>query len=155
MPSDGASKGSLAGEVAIVTGGSRGIGRAIVELFAAQGAAVVFCGRDEEIGRTVQDELGEWPVAFQAADVASERDLEGLVALCRERFGSPSVLINNAGVNANFDATEMSEQEWDRFFAIDLKAAWLAAKHVLPHMKQARRGSIVNPMPRRSRGWSA
>jgi NAD(P)-dependent dehydrogenase (short-subunit alcohol dehydrogenase family) len=53
-------------------------------------------------------------------------------------------LVNNAGVNANFDATEMTVGEWDRFFATDLKAAWLCAKHVLPYMKEARRGSIVN-----------
>lgn len=136
---------SLAGEVAIVTGGSRGIGRAIVELFAREGAAVVFCGRDEDTGRAVEAELGaQLPVAFQLADVASERDLIGLVEMCCERFAAPSLLINNAGVNANFDATEMTEQEWDRFFAIDLKAAWLASKHVLPHMKRAGRGSIVN-----------
>jgi NAD(P)-dependent dehydrogenase (short-subunit alcohol dehydrogenase family) len=136
---------SLAGEVAIVTGGSRGIGRAIVELFAREGAAVVFCGRDEETGRAVEEELGaQLPVAFQLADVASEQDLSSLVEMCCDRFDPPSLLINNAGVNANFDATEMTEQEWDRFFAIDLKAAWLAAKHVLPHMKRAGRGSIVN-----------
>ncbi len=136
---------SLAGEVAIVTGGSRGIGRAIVELFAREGAAVVFCGRDEDTGRAVEQELAtELPVAFQLADVASEQDLSSLVQMCCERFDPPTLLINNAGVNANFDATEMTEQEWDRFFAIDLKAAWLAAKHVLPHMKRAGRGSIVN-----------
>lgn len=131
--------------MAIVTGGSRGIGRAIVELFAREGAAVVFCGRDEDTGRAVEQELAtELPVAFQLADVASEQDLSSLVQMCCERFDPPTLLINNAGVNANFDATEMTEQEWDRFFAIDLKAAWLAAKHVLPHMKRAGRGSIVN-----------
>ena len=53
-------------------------------------------------------------------------------------------LINNAGVNANYDAVRMTEDEWDRFFGIDLKAAWLGAKHVLPHMRAAGRGSIVN-----------
>src|ERR671935_93750 len=136
---------SLAGEVAIVTGGSRGIGRAIVALFAQHGASVTFCGRDEAVGRAAAWELGEeGRVAFQRADVASESDVEALVATCAERFGTPSILVNNAGVNANSDAVAMTEDEWDRFFAIDLKAAWLAAKHVLPHMQRARRGSIVN-----------
>jgi len=135
----------LAGEVAIVTGGSRGIGRAVVELFLAEGASVAFCGRDEEAGRATEAELGPRErIAFRVADVARETDIEGLVELCVERFGAPTVLVNNAGVNANFDAVEMSDDEWDRFFAVDLKAAWLASKHVLPHMLRAGRGSIVN-----------
>lgn len=136
---------SLAGEVAIVTGGSRGIGRATVELFVAEGASVAFCGRDEALGRCVARELGDdRRVAFRAADVSLEPDVAGLVDLCVRRFGPPTVLVNNAGVNANYDAVEMTEQEWDRFFDIDLKAAWLATKHVLPHMKRAGRGAIVN-----------
>jgi NAD(P)-dependent dehydrogenase (short-subunit alcohol dehydrogenase family) len=141
---DGAGR-SLAGEVAIVTGGSRGIGRAIVELFAQHGASVAFCGRDEDVGREALSELGEHgEVEFQRADVASERDVAALTAACVDRFGPTTILVNNAGVNANYDAVEMTEDEWDAFFAIDLKAAWLAAKHVLPHMKRAGRGSIVN-----------
>jgi NAD(P)-dependent dehydrogenase (short-subunit alcohol dehydrogenase family) len=135
---------SLAGEVAVVTGGSRGIGRAIVELLAREGAAVAFCGRDADAGAAVERELEGLPVAFHAADVASEPDVAALVARCDERFGPPSILVSNAGVNANFDAIEMTEQEWDRFFGVDLKAAWLAAKHVLPHMRRAGRGAIVN-----------
>lgn len=135
---------TLAGEVAIVTGGSRGIGRATVELLARHGARVVFCGRDEAAGRAAERELSELAVAFVVADVASGADLAALVATCAQRFGTPSILVNNAGVNANFDAVEMTEEQWDCFFAIDLKAAWLAAKHVLPHMRAAGRGAIVN-----------
>ena len=134
---------SLAGEVAIVTGGSRGIGRAVVELFLAEGAAVAFCGRDEAVGREAEARLGG-AASFHAADVSSEADVAAFVAAARERHGPPTVLINNAGVNANFDAVTMTEDDWDRFFGIDLKAAWLAAKHVLPHMVEAGRGSIVN-----------
>ena len=136
---------TLAGEVAIVTGGSRGIGRAIVELLARHGAATVFCGRDEAAGRAAEAELAPTlPVVFQVADVASETDLKALVALAQERFGPPSILVNNAGVNANFDAAEMTEEQWDRFFGVDLKSAWLGAKQVLPGMRAAGRGSIVN-----------
>jgi NAD(P)-dependent dehydrogenase (short-subunit alcohol dehydrogenase family) len=136
---------SLAGEIAIVTGGSRGIGKAIVQVFARHGASVAFCGRDELVGRQALSELSEHgDVLFRTADVASESDVAALTTACVDRFGPPTILVNNAGINANYDAVEMTEDEWDRFFAIDLKAAWLAAKHVLPHMKRAGRGSIVN-----------
>ena len=105
----------------------------------------MFCGRDEVVGRQTAGELEEHgDVVFQPADVASERDVATLVRTCVDHFGPPTILVNNAGVNANYDAVEMAEDEWDRFFAIDLKAAWLAAKHVLPHMKRAGRGSILN-----------
>jgi NAD(P)-dependent dehydrogenase (short-subunit alcohol dehydrogenase family) len=138
-------RATLAGEVAIVTGGSRGIGRAIVELFAEHGASVAFCGRGAAAGGDAIRELRAADrVAFQRADVASEPDVAAVVEMCAARFGPPTILVNNAGVNANYDAVAMTEEEWDRFFAVDLKAAWLAAKHVLPHMKRAGRGSIVN-----------
>ena len=63
---------------------------------------------------------------------------------CVARHGTLDVLVNNAGVNAYFDATEMTEAEWDRVFGVDLKGAWLCAKHALRPMKRAGRGSIVN-----------
>jgi NAD(P)-dependent dehydrogenase (short-subunit alcohol dehydrogenase family) len=135
---------SLDGRVAIVTGGSRGIGRAIVRLFVEHGASVAFCGRDEAAGRAAEAELGGERAAFSRADVSSEADVTAFVASCAERFGPPTILVNNAGVNANFDATEMTEAEWDKFFGVDLKAAWLGAKHVLPHMRSTGGGSIVN-----------
>lgn len=134
----------FAGQVAIVTGGSRGIGRAVVDLFLAEGAAVAFCGRDAEAGREALAALRPGARAlFRVADVAREADVEALVEACAAELGAPSVLISNAGVNANFDAEVMTEDEWDRFFGIDLKASWLAAKHVLPHMRRAGRGAIV------------
>jgi NAD(P)-dependent dehydrogenase (short-subunit alcohol dehydrogenase family) len=134
---------SLLGEVAIVTGGSRGIGRAIVELFVAQGASVAFCGREEQVGRELESTLGD-RAFFSPCDVGDESQVQRFVSECVTRLGHASVLVNNAGVNANYEATEMTEDEWDRFFAIDLKAAWLCAKHTLPRMKDVRQGSIVN-----------
>ena len=138
--------GRFAGAVAIVTGGSRGIGLATVERLADEGAAVLFCGRDAAHGRAVEEQLAERfdAVAFLPADVGVEADVEALVTACAERLGAPTVLVNNAGVNANFDATTMTEAEWDAFFAIDLKASWLTAKHVIPHMRAAGGGAIVN-----------
>lgn len=134
---------ALTGEVAIVTGGSRGIGLAVVERLAADGAAVVFCGRDAVAGRTAESTL-VGAAAFVAADVGDEADVAALVHACRDLAGPPTILVNNAGVNANFDATAMTEADWDRFFAIDLKSSWLTAKHAIPHMRAAGGGAIVN-----------
>jgi NAD(P)-dependent dehydrogenase (short-subunit alcohol dehydrogenase family) len=134
---------TLTGEVAIVTGGSRGIGRAVVERLAADGAAVVFCGRDADAGRAAEAELGG-TARFVACDVAVGADVERLVATCTEIAGPPTILVNNAGVNANFAATEMTEAQWDAFFATDLKSSFLTAKHAIPSMRAAGHGAIVN-----------
>ncbi len=129
--------------VALVTGGSRGIGLATVRRLLAGGHRVAFCGRDAEAGRAAEAELGP-DARFVQADVGDERAVRALVQDCAERLGTPTVLVNNAGVNATYDATAMTEARWDAFFAVDLKAAWLTAKHVLPHMLAAERGAIVN-----------
>jgi NAD(P)-dependent dehydrogenase (short-subunit alcohol dehydrogenase family) len=75
--------------------------------------------------------------------VADAAQVDALVEHCARAYGPPSVLVANAGVNATFDAVELTEAQWDRFFAIDLKAAWLCAKAVLPHMLAAGGGAIV------------
>ena len=127
----------LDGKVAIVTGGARGIGRAIVEKFSAEGARVAYF--DLQPG-----DLAHQRVTFVRADVTREADVAAAVRSVAEAHGAIDVLVNNAGVNAYADAVAMTEAEWDAVFAVDLKGAWLCAKHVLPAMKAARRGSIVN-----------
>jgi NAD(P)-dependent dehydrogenase (short-subunit alcohol dehydrogenase family) len=134
----------LAGKVALITGGARGIGRAIVEKFAAEGASVAFVDVDDELGCRAAQALANSGVEFRHADVTVESDVERTVAALVSSRGTIDVLVNNAGINAYFDATEMTEDEWDRVFAVDLKGAWLCAKHVLRAMKRAGRGSIVN-----------
>jgi NAD(P)-dependent dehydrogenase (short-subunit alcohol dehydrogenase family) len=139
-------RGSLAGEVAIVTGGSYGIGRAVVELFAAEGADVVFCARGKADGLELERALTEagGRVSFCSGDVASERDVVAVVETCRERFGAATVLINNAGWTVNMDPVAMSVEDWEEVMAVDLRSAWLFAKHVLPGMQSVGRGAIVN-----------
>ena len=136
----------LTGKIALVTGGARGIGRAIVEKFVGEGAVVVFVDRDETPGREAAQELAAAGVAaaFVRADVTVEDDVRRAITGVVERHGTDDVLVNNAGVNAYFDAAAMTEAEWDQVFAVDLKGAWLCAKHALPAMIAARRGSIVN-----------
>jgi NAD(P)-dependent dehydrogenase (short-subunit alcohol dehydrogenase family) len=132
--------------VALVTGGSRGIGLAIVRTLGQLGVQVVFCGRDTAVGREAEVRLQKegLDVMFEQCDVGVEADVVRLVAACAGRYGQPGILVNNAGVNATFVATEMREDEWDRFFATDLKAAWLTAKHVIPGMRAMGQGSIIN-----------
>jgi NAD(P)-dependent dehydrogenase (short-subunit alcohol dehydrogenase family) len=138
--------GRLAGKVALVTGGARGIGRAIVEKFAAEGAAVTSLDVDEAAGGAAARELSAagHGVYFRRADITVESEVAQAMDAVTGRHGRIDVLVNNAGVNAYFEATEMTEAQWDRVFAVDLKGAWLCAKHALPSMKRAGRGSIVN-----------
>jgi NAD(P)-dependent dehydrogenase (short-subunit alcohol dehydrogenase family) len=134
---------SLEGEIAIVTGGARGIGKAVVEVFVAAGASVVFCDLDPDLGHGVEQQVGD-RAKFVRADVSLEADVATVAEVCTNTFGPATVLVNNAGVNANFDATTMTGDEWDRFMGVDLKSAWLGAKYVLPHMRDVGRGAIVN-----------
>ena len=136
----------LEGRSAIVTGGARGIGLAIVERLAAEGAQVTFCDLGASAGDQALRELTRTGIAasFVQADVTREADVERLVSGVAERHGSVDILVNNAGINAYFDASTMTEAEWDSVFAVDLKGAWLCAKHALASMRPARRGSIVN-----------
>jgi NAD(P)-dependent dehydrogenase (short-subunit alcohol dehydrogenase family) len=130
----------------LVTGGARGIGRAVAEKCAAEGARVSFFDLNEVAGRRTEQELRAvgHQVDFQRVDVTSEEDVARGVARVEERHGRVDILVNNAGVNAYCDAVEMTEAQWDQVFAVDLKGAWLCAKYVLPGMRERRTGSIVN-----------
>ncbi|MGH2559419.1 MAG: SDR family NAD(P)-dependent oxidoreductase [Thermomicrobiales bacterium] len=136
----------LDGKVAVVTGGARGIGRATVEKFLTEGARVVFLDVDPTTGEATAEELTDapYPPRFIHCDVTSESDVAAALAETVHAFGQLDVLVNNAGINAYFDATEMTEAEWEHVFAVDLKGAWLCAKHSLPAMRHAGGGSIIN-----------
>jgi NAD(P)-dependent dehydrogenase (short-subunit alcohol dehydrogenase family) len=135
--------GRFDGHVAFVTGGARGIGRATVERLTSEGALVAFCDVDAEAGEQTAGEIGQ-DVRFYACDLAHEQQIADAISRARGDLGDVSVLVNNAGVNANFDMTTMTTDEWDRFMAVDLRAAWLTAKYVVPGMQSAGGGAIVN-----------
>ena len=137
--------GRLEGQHVAVTGGSRGIGAAIVAKALDEGAVVSIVDVEEEAGRQFVDALAARDrVFFAQGDIRFADQIrrfhEGAVA----RFGPVTALVNNAGRNANADPIAMTEAEWDAVFAVDLKSAWLCAREVLPAMIAARRGSILN-----------
>ena len=121
----------------MVTGGSRGIGLATVEKALAEGATVT--SFDINAG----PDLGA-DVLFLTANVTQAADITRATAEAVARFGPVTGLVNNAGKNSYADPVTMTEAEWDDVFSVDLKAAWLMARAVLPGMIAARKGSIVN-----------
>jgi len=138
----------LENKVALVTGGAQGIGRAIVEKFCDEGAYVTYLDRDRDRGHaTVQELIARFPAnapRFVHCDITVADDLQQAVASILQAHETIDVLVNNAGVTSYFDAAEMSESQWDAVFAIDLKGVWLCTRYVLPAMRKARSGSIVN-----------
>ena len=135
----------LAGKVAIITGGGRGIGAAISSRFASEGACVVIAGRDEATleghASTICAAGGE--ALAVAADVAQRPQLEALVEQTVAGFGPPDILVNNAGIFVADDPLELTEDEWQRCMSVDLEAVWWLTRAVLPHMID-RGGAILN-----------
>jgi len=135
----------LAGRVAIVTGGANGIGRASAERFAAEGASVVIADVAEEQGRAVEAAIraGGGRATFVRTDVADPASVAGLIDAAVAGYGRLDVLFNNAGVGRFLRFDELTLEEWDRVFAIDLRATFVACRLALPHLR-ATRGVILN-----------
>jgi NAD(P)-dependent dehydrogenase (short-subunit alcohol dehydrogenase family) len=135
----------MKGKVAVVTGGALGIGRAIVERLAAEGALVV-CGdvNAEALGATVRDVVASGGRAEAVTcDVSSEDDVVRLMASASAR-GGPHALVCNAGIQYERTVEETAPADWDRVLAVDLKGVYLAIRAALPLMRQLGGGSIVN-----------
>ncbi len=137
----------LEGKVAIVTGASRGIGKAIAEQFIAQGAKVAFTYRSSaEAAAALEKELsagGGIVKGFQS-DAASMTDAERLVGEVVEAFGTVDIVINNAGITDDTLLMRMTEEQWDRVISVNLKSCFNLTKAVMRTMLKARSGSIVN-----------
>lgn len=137
----------LAGKVAIVTGASRGIGRAIAELFAHEGAAVVLCGRKQESLDEVAQELSglDGRVLPVACHIGKLEDLERMVDRANVEFGRIDVLVNNAGTNiAQGPALEMTDAQFDKMVEVNLKSVYRLTGLVAPGMCARGAGSIIN-----------
>jgi 3-oxoacyl-[acyl-carrier protein] reductase len=136
----------LAGAVALVTGGSRGIGRAIALRLAALGSSVAICGRDAKALEGVSAELQRRTarVFSLAADVTRSVDVASLVEKAEAALGPVSILVNNAGLGLFGPAHEKTEAEWDRVLDTNLKSVFLVSRAVAPSMIRRGAGDIVN-----------
>jgi len=141
----------LEGKVALITGGTSGIGSATAIRFAGEGAAVAITGRNSERGEQVVKDIvangGE--ALFIRSDVRSSEDCRHAVDQTLERFGKIDVLFNNAGVYHPKSIPDCTEEEWDETIDSSLKGAFLMSKYVLPSMIERGSGSIIHT----SSGW--
>lgn len=138
--------GQLAGQVAIVTGGSRGIGRAVALLFAREGADVAFCHLHDASGaaEVAAGIEAAGRRAFHAAlDVADGAALRGFVGAAEAALGSPDILVNNAGMNLRGAFETLDDAAFDRVMAVHVRAAWVASQAVWPGMAARGRGRII------------
>ncbi|HXU58045.1 MAG TPA: glucose 1-dehydrogenase [Verrucomicrobiae bacterium] len=132
--------GRLQGKVAIVTGGSRGIGRGIVQRFLAEGASVIATARrPPDQGLPSHEKL-----VFLAADVAKAGNVESLFAAAKQRFGGLDILVNNAGIQLQKPLEETSEADWDEVMAVNVKGIFLCCRAAAPLLRQRGGGSIIN-----------
>lgn len=139
--------GALAGKVAIITGAGRGIGRAVAQAYAREGARLALCSRTKTELSSTAAELGRLGAEVLAlpADVSQPDQVVIFVDNAVAKFGRLDVLVNNAGV-AHPEASflELSLREWDRVLAINLRGAYLVARAVIPHMVRQKGGSVIN-----------
>ena len=137
----------LQGKVAVVTGGSRGVGRAVCLAFAREGADVVvnYATRPQAAEEVVGEveKMGRKAVAV-GADVASWQGAESVVKAAIDNFGRIDVLVNNAGFIRPAMLHKMNEEDWQAVIDIHLKAPWLCIKAAFPYMTQQKSGSIIN-----------
>jgi len=136
----------LEGKVAVITGGTRGIGRASMEKFIDEGAKVAFCGTNAEIGQKLEASLnkdGE-KVVFVQADVTDYEKLGKLFDAAIEKFGRLDILFNNAGTGTFGETPDVEIDEWKRMIEIDLNGTFYGCKLGIPLMKKTGGGVIIN-----------
>ncbi|SFR67766.1 SDR family NAD(P)-dependent oxidoreductase [Halogeometricum limi] len=133
----------FAGDTALVTGSTRGIGASVATRLAAEGANVVVTGRTKDEGEAVADDIREdgGDAVFVRADMRDPDDIAALVEATVAEFGGLDVLVNNAGVETNTGADEATIDDWEFVVETDFRSYWLCAKHAFAEMS---RGSVVN-----------
>ena len=142
---------ALKGKAALVTGAASGIGRATARLFAREGAALTLVDINDAAGREVVREIAAagGRAIFEHADVTRANDCRSVVERARAEFGGLHVLFNNAGIIRRASVLELSEADWDRVMAVNVKSIFLLSKYAIPLMAEAGGGSIINT----ASGW--
>ncbi|MBZ5705098.1 MAG: SDR family oxidoreductase [Acidobacteriia bacterium] len=133
----------LQDKTAIVTGAGSGIGRACAIALAREGAKVALVGRRKERLEAVGHEIGDSALVL-AADVSIQQEIDRVVEQTVSEFGGLNVLVNNAGVLHIGTAEQITEAQWDETFNVNVRGLWLLSRAVLPHMRKAGGGSIIN-----------
>ena len=143
--------GRVAGKVALITGSASGIGRATALLFAREGAAIVLADLNADAGRRVADEIAQsgGRALFERVDVTRAADCQRLVERAIREFGRIDILFNNAGITRRATVLDLTEDDWDRVMAVNVKSIYLLSREVIPHMQKAGGGTIVNT----ASGW--
>lgn len=141
----------VSGKVALITGGGSGIGGATALLFAREGAAIAVADINADAGRKVADEIVQsgGRAFFEPADVTRAADCRRVVERAICEFGQIDILINNAGIIRRATVLELSEGDWDRVMAVNVKSIYLLSREVIPHMQKAGGGTIINT----ASGW--
>lgn len=135
----------LAGRTAVITGGARGLGYAVAERFIAEGARVVLGDVNAEATRAAAETLGGSVFArAHVCDVTSGAEVDSLVAVAVEAFGSLDIMVNNAGITRDATLRTMTEQQFDEVIAVHVKGSWNGTRAAAAIMREQRRGAIIN-----------
>jgi NAD(P)-dependent dehydrogenase (short-subunit alcohol dehydrogenase family) len=137
------------GKIVIVTGGAKGIGRAICLAFAREGANVLCADVDTSAGAAIEVQSANLPgkVVFREADVAQTAQCQDLINWCVSTWGGVDIIVNNVGIqpaHSYVPAHELPEEDWDRILAVNLKSTFLMTKYGVPQLQKRGGGAIVN-----------
>lgn len=136
----------VAGKVALVSGGARGIGAATAKLLAGEGAAVVLADVLEAEGKATETEIAESSgrATFMRLDVADEQNWQQVIDATVAAYGKLDVVVNNAGISGRATVAETEAETWDRVMAVNGKGVFLGTKLAIPELRRAGGGSIIN-----------